>query len=127
MKKMNDRLRDARMSAGFMTATQAIDRFGWKGSTYRAHENGQNGFGVEDAQAYAKAYGVTTSWLLIGNSDVSQEIHSHKGKVSPPHRHDCIEHIYKNALLLLKDPSNMQLLNKLNECIISHKNKLNEK
>ena len=63
---MNDRLRKAREGAGHKTATDAIDHFGWKSSTYRAHENGQNNFRVDDASTYADAYGVTAAWLLIG-------------------------------------------------------------
>jgi hypothetical protein len=42
MSTLNERLRRARQKAGYNTATQAIDFFGWKSSTYRAHENGQN-------------------------------------------------------------------------------------
>lgn len=63
---MHDRLRRARLLAGFDTARAAIERFGWKASTYRAHENGQNKFGASDARAYARAYKVRSSWLLFG-------------------------------------------------------------
>lgn len=63
---MHDRLRRARLLAGFDTARAAIERFGWKASTYRAHENGQNKFRASDAGAYARAYKVSSSWLLFG-------------------------------------------------------------
>lgn len=35
-------------------------------STYRAHENGQNDFGVEEAERYAKFYRISAAWLLTG-------------------------------------------------------------
>jgi len=63
---MHDRLRRARLLAGYHSARAAIERFGWKASTYRAHENGQNKFGARDAGAYARAFGVNPSWLLFG-------------------------------------------------------------
>ena len=72
---MNDRLRDARITAGFVSATDAIDYCGWKSSTYRAHENGQNNFKIEDASRYSKAYGVSTAWLLIGDAtEISKKV-----------------------------------------------------
>lgn len=64
---MHWRLKKARIDAGFPTATAAIDHFGWKGSTYRAHENGQNEFDASTAKAYAKAYGKSPGWLLTGD------------------------------------------------------------
>jgi len=67
--EMNNRLREARIAAGFATATDAIEYCGWRGSTYRAHENGQNNFNVEYATLYAKAYGVSAAWLLIGEEN----------------------------------------------------------
>ena len=63
---MHDRLRRARLQAGFATAKAAIARFGWKASTYRAHENGQNKFRSSDAGIYARAFKVSSSWLLFG-------------------------------------------------------------
>jgi hypothetical protein len=63
---MHTRLRRARLVAGYGSARAAIERFGWKASTYRAHENGQNKFKVSDAGAYARAYRVSASWLLFG-------------------------------------------------------------
>ena len=51
---MYERLRDARRKAGYKTASDAIETFGWRGSTYRAHENGQNNFHAEDAKIMGK-------------------------------------------------------------------------
>jgi hypothetical protein len=66
------RLLRARRDAGFRTASDAIRRFGWTGSTYRAHENGQNSYKGE-AVTYAKAYRTTAGFLLYGEqTPVSQ-------------------------------------------------------
>ena len=64
---MHDRLRRARLLAGYHTAKAAIARFGWNASTYRAHENGQNKFSAGDARSYARAFKVNVSWLLFGD------------------------------------------------------------
>ena len=42
MENMSDRLRKARLEAGFNTASDAARKFGWTKTTYIAHENGQN-------------------------------------------------------------------------------------
>jgi len=76
---MCDRLKRARRAAGFRSATAAIERFGWKASTYRAHENGQNNFSADHSRLYAQAFGVSASWLLLGEADVTE---------AAPSRHD---------------------------------------
>lgn len=63
---MGDRLREARIAAGFKSARSAALQFGWGPSTYGAHENGQNGFPPDAADRYAKAFKTTAAWLLIG-------------------------------------------------------------
>ncbi len=64
--EMGDRLRQARDAAGIKTAADAAKRFGWRPSTYSAHENGQNQFSVEQCSEYAAAYRVSRSWLAWG-------------------------------------------------------------
>ena len=59
---MSDRLKKARVSAGFYKASDAINKFGWKASTYRAHESRQNQFDATTALSYARAYGVNAGW-----------------------------------------------------------------
>jgi transcriptional regulator with XRE-family HTH domain len=119
---LNERLRNARQRAGFDTATRAIDLFGWKNSTYRAHENGQNNYGVEEAKAYAMAYGVTPSWLLIGDTKETSPS-STVQKTAQPHKHNCVNVISATALLLKDDRDNIELITKLDECVQSLKKK----
>ncbi|MEM6490914.1 MAG: S24 family peptidase [Pseudomonadota bacterium] len=59
-------MRDARRLAGFENATEAARAFGWTAPTYLAHENGGRGFPVARARAYARAFNVSTAWLLTG-------------------------------------------------------------
>jgi hypothetical protein len=66
MNLMSMRLKEARIKAGFTSARSAAERFAWKGSTYAAHENGQNNFDAEVAITYGKAFKVSPAWLLTG-------------------------------------------------------------
>lgn len=67
IREQAQRLRAARKARGFKTAAAAIARFGWKQSTYLAHENGQNGISAEAALEYAKAYDLDPGWLLTSH------------------------------------------------------------
>lgn len=61
---MADRLRKARISAGYASASAAAEAFGWQPSAYRHHENGTRQFDVTTAQRYARALKVSPGWLL---------------------------------------------------------------
>lgn len=60
----NERLRQARVAAGFASATDAARANGWAPSTYMGHENGSRGLGVDVAKEYAKAFGIEWPALL---------------------------------------------------------------
>lgn len=66
MSEKGNRLRQARVGAGFSKARQAAERFGWKPSTYAAHENGQNEFDEKQARVYGQAFQISWMWLLTG-------------------------------------------------------------
>lgn len=112
---MADRLRRARKDAGYRTASAAIENFKWPTSSYRAHENGQNNFSPETAQQYAEAYGANAAWLLLGDVKANQSRSSN----TPAHKHDCIEHIRATTLLLKDAPKNIDLIDKLADCVRS--------
>ena len=119
---MHDRLKEARLRAGYKTATSAIESCGWNNSTYRAHENGQNGFKTHDAKQYGDAYGVSPSWLLLGEDEKN---HSSGNRKSPKaHKHDCGEHIFAAAILLKDDTKNLDLIEKIEECLASLKSNI---
>ncbi len=65
METTADRLRQARQQAGFNTAAEAIERYGWTKSTTYCHENGLRGL-TRHAKKYARAYGISIDWLLTG-------------------------------------------------------------
>ncbi|RFC66482.1 LexA family transcriptional regulator [Fulvimarina endophytica] len=69
MSEMSDRLRQARVEAGYGSASAAAAAVGINPSTYRAHENGQNEFGPEYATLYGRRFSVAPGWLLTGSGD----------------------------------------------------------
>jgi len=66
MSEMSERLRSARIAAGFSSAADAARALGLRPSTYSAHENGQNNFDPSDAEQYGQRFGVRAAWLLTG-------------------------------------------------------------
>jgi SOS-response transcriptional repressor LexA len=60
----SQRLKQAREKAGFDSAQEAADAFGWKPAAYRHHENGTRGFGADVAKKYGRAFRVKPGWLL---------------------------------------------------------------
>ena len=61
-----ERLRQARVKAGFKQITDAARAHGWNEITYTSHENGARGLRPAVAERYAKAYRVPAEWLLYG-------------------------------------------------------------
>jgi len=61
------RLRQARIRAGFKTATAAARAFNWPIPTYLGHENGDRVPSRPRAKRYAEAFGVRWEWILEGN------------------------------------------------------------
>lgn len=59
-----DRLRRARLAAGFRTAAGAARKFGWEQPAYRSHDNGARTFGRDRAEVYARAFSVSAAWLM---------------------------------------------------------------
>lgn len=64
----NDRLKAARIKAGYAEAAQAARAFGWKEVTYSKHESGERGLRPKVAERYAKAFRVTPEYLLYARS-----------------------------------------------------------
>lgn len=63
-----ERLQKAREDAGFAGPTEAARAFGWGVSTYLSHENGTRGLRPDTADRYARAFRVTTEWILFGRT-----------------------------------------------------------
>ena len=60
------RLIQARIAAGFRSASEAAKQCGWRVSTYCSHENGSRGINPLEAKKYAKDYNVSYPWLMTG-------------------------------------------------------------
>ena len=71
--EIHDRLRRARNDAGYVTAKDAADAFGWNEVTYRSHEAGDRGIRKSVAERYARAFRVSFEWLYLGRGTASRE------------------------------------------------------
>jgi DNA-binding XRE family transcriptional regulator len=74
MSDRGDRLKKARVSAGWKSARSAALSMGISPSTYAAHENGQNDFDVEVAKQYARKFGARWEWILDGDGGPKEEL-----------------------------------------------------
>lgn len=63
------RLVEARKNAGFKGPTPVAEKLDISINNYKAHEQGRNGFEVVDARRYAKLFGVSLKWLMLGEGD----------------------------------------------------------
>jgi len=61
-----ERLRIARLRAGFETGKEAAEALGFPVSTYLGHENGSRGYPAGKAMIYARKFKVREQWLLYG-------------------------------------------------------------
>lgn len=61
-----ERLRIARLRAGFTTGKEAAEAMHFPVSTYLAHENGSRGYPASKAATYARKFKVPEVWLLYG-------------------------------------------------------------
>ncbi|WEX76185.1 helix-turn-helix transcriptional regulator [Sinorhizobium numidicum] len=66
MSEKAERLRQARVRAGYRFASDAANALGVVASTYRAHENGQNDFELDEAELYGRKFDVDSVWLMKG-------------------------------------------------------------
>lgn len=64
MSSFHERLKEARINAGYSSAREAAETFGWNYSTYASHENGVRGVRTEQVLVYARAFRTDVTWLL---------------------------------------------------------------
>ncbi|MDO6485814.1 helix-turn-helix transcriptional regulator [Shimia thalassica] len=69
-----NRLKEARIAAGFRSAREAADSFGWTGSTYAAHENGTRGIKPSDIEKYARAFRSDPCLIAFGQTTTKSTI-----------------------------------------------------
>lgn len=68
-----DRLRRARIAAGFGRATEAVRKFGWNYSRYMNYENGERSIPPKQAILFASAFSVTVDYIYYGKNDIFNE------------------------------------------------------
>lgn len=78
------RLKAARIKAGFRSAASAAEWLGMRASTYNAHENGQNDIRPIHAERYADAFGVSAYWILFGREAPAEDAGSTTIRVPDP-------------------------------------------
>lgn len=74
MSEMRERLKRARIAAGFQDATEAAGALGIPAATYLAHEGGTRGF-YRSVERYATFFGVNSAWLLAEQGPMKREPH----------------------------------------------------
>jgi transcriptional regulator with XRE-family HTH domain len=65
-----ERLRRARLRAGFERATDAARKFGWNYSRYMNYENGVRAIPPKQAILFASAFSVTIDFIYFGKGDI---------------------------------------------------------
>lgn len=66
MRDRADRLKQARIRAGYTAAKAAAEALGVSPSTYAQHENGIRGFNNDLAARYAAFFRVPVEWIVLG-------------------------------------------------------------
>lgn len=76
-----ERLRIARLRAGYATGKEAAEALGFPVSTYLSHENGSRGYPAKKAFTYARKFKVREQWLLYGVGPAPGETDDVKAEV----------------------------------------------
>lgn len=93
MSGMSDRLRQARVKAGYITAKEASEAMGVVYATYVGHENGSRGF-FDDVARYARFFKVNAEWILTGRGDMKgDDIASTFQQLSPDAQRQAREYL----------------------------------
>lgn len=87
----SDRLREARINAGFTSTAEAARRFGWNENTYKSHENGKRGIPRRSVERYARYFKVDPEWIMFGDAgrpkdDTERRFLAKLRRASPLHR-----------------------------------------
>jgi len=83
MNTLSERLKKARLDAGYDTARIAAERMGVSYDTYVQHENGTRGFPAKKAEFYAKAFNISFAWLMTGKGDARNHLDSRSNNANP--------------------------------------------
>lgn len=73
MSDASERLKQARIRAGFDTAADAAAYLGVSPPTYASHENGSRGVTASRARDYARSFRVDPEWILYGKGEIGSD------------------------------------------------------
>lgn len=65
-REIGDRLRQARLDAGFANADDFCARYNIPPVLYEEHESGERAIKVSSAQLYCHLLSITLNWLMLG-------------------------------------------------------------
>src|SRR5579864_3976545 len=74
-----ERLRRARLHAGFERAADAVRKFGWNYSRYMNYENGVRAIPPKQAILFASAFSVTIDFIYFGKDDIINRAETPRG------------------------------------------------
>jgi hypothetical protein len=77
-----ERLRRARLHAGFERAADAVRKFGWNYSRYMNYENGVRAIPPKQAILFASAFSVTIDFIYFGKDDIINRAETPRGVFS---------------------------------------------
>lgn len=72
--KIHERLRQARLQAGYKTSADFARQNNIFEGTYRSHESGNRGLTRHSAITYAKLLGISVEWLLSGEDNKNNSL-----------------------------------------------------
>lgn len=70
---IGDRLRAARVAAGFTSAADFARSIGAEDATYRHHEANRRKISIDQVEIYARALEVSVQWLLSGDEQRAEQ------------------------------------------------------
>ena len=68
-KEMGERLKKARLNAGYSNVNDFCIQYDIPLTIYEQHENGVRAIKVSNAQHYCHLFNISLNWLLLGSKD----------------------------------------------------------
>jgi hypothetical protein len=99
--QVTERLRHARLRAGFNRRFAAVEKFGWSYPDYVAHECGQSDLSLQSAKQYARGFGVSVEWLLYGLGEMDRREQRSRDATVQELREEVARLTRQNAALLV--------------------------
>ena len=114
-----DRLRAARIKAGYTSPKEAADFFGWSVDTLKSHEQAKRNISTNMAVRYGQAFKVSPAWILTGENPPDwHEVPEKKNTISivrtrqvPIISYNALLNVYLKNLRLSSVMTNSETIN----------------